>query len=252
VVVTRSRKVRSWDDRAAVCEEGALQPVEGRLVQVVGGLVEQHHLGGGGDQAGEAEAGLLTTGEAAEEPVPADSGQAEAVQGLVDPGVRLVPAAQLVRGEQLTVRGEGGVVRVAEGRFEIAEAGLHGPQFAQGGVDGVPDRAVRWEPRGLCEQTAAALGEGDHLAVVGGLRTRQEVQQRRLARAVLPYDADPLAGTHGEGDVVEQQPLAAGLGHVVKGDLRGQGRLQDRRDGQRTAIKTTQVALTRVWHTRSV
>lgn len=81
------------DHRAAVGQQCALQPVESGSVQVMGGFVEQHHLGGRRDQAGDAEPCLLAAGETAEPPGRSDAGQTEAVHRLVDTRVRFASPA---------------------------------------------------------------------------------------------------------------------------------------------------------------
>src|SRR5206468_2151106 len=82
-------------------------------------------------------------------------------------------------------------------------------------------------PDGLVafERLAALLNEG-HLdrradldrAAVGLLLARDHAEQRRLARAVRPDDADDRAGRHLEAQVVDQHPVAEPLGDVLELD----------------------------------
>src|SRR5690606_21290805 len=61
-------------DGAPVGAQVVLQPADGAGVQVVGRLVEQQQFGGGGQDAGEGEPGLLAAGEGGEGPVTGEVG----------------------------------------------------------------------------------------------------------------------------------------------------------------------------------
>ncbi|SCK26773.1 hypothetical protein YWIDRAFT_05567 [Streptomyces sp. SceaMP-e96] len=218
----RKPVVRDGEDRAPVGEQGAFQPVEGGGVEVVGGLVEEHDLGCRGDQTGDPQPGLLASGEAAEPPVVAQPRQAQGVQCPVDAGIGFVSAAQLEDGEQIAVLLQTGGSGPVELALQRPEPALHLPEVRQSGVDRVLDGAVRRQVRGLTEVADAAVGPEDHLAFVGPLGACEDAQQRRLPGAVLPHDPDALAGAYRQGDAVEQQAVAVGLGDVVQGNLSGQ------------------------------
>ncbi len=124
--------------------------------------------------------------------------QAEAVQGGVHPGVRLVAATLLVRRQQLAVRVEFVRCRGGQRGFRGAHPGFQVTQFGEGRVDGVLDGAARVECGRLAE-VAGAAGEGHgDLARVRRLGPGQQPEQRGLAGAVLSDDAGLLAGAHGQ------------------------------------------------------
>nr|WP_249123898.1 hypothetical protein [Saccharopolyspora erythraea] len=56
---------------------------------------------------------------------------------------------------------------------------------------------------------------GDDLADVGVLAAGQQPQQRGLARAVLPDQAEALAGRGGQRDAVEDAAVAVGLDEIA-------------------------------------
>ncbi len=202
--------------RAPVLAQALFEPGQRRLVEVVGRLVEQQHARRGGQHAGQAQPRLLAAGQARQAPVAAHVGEAETVEGPLDAGVGLVAAAQLVSRHELPVFVHD---LVGERRLQLAHPALHRAQVGERGVDGLLDRVIRRQAEGLPEVAEVALDA--HLAVVGPLDPRDEAQQRGLARAVLPDDAGALAGSHGEGDVGEDGPLAVGLGDLVNVDQDG-------------------------------
>ncbi|GDY57185.1 hypothetical protein SVIO_078080 [Streptomyces violaceusniger] len=143
-----------------------LQPAERRAVEVVRRLVQQHHLGGGRDQTGEPEPGLLTARQTAEPPLVPDAAEPQAVQGLLHPGIRLIAAAGLERGEQIAVRGEHVGGAATEIRLQLAQPALHGAHLGEGGVHRVAHRVVRRQLGGLAEVADTAVGHRHHGAVV--------------------------------------------------------------------------------------
>src|SRR4029453_49578 len=93
-------------------------------------------------------------------------------------------------------------------------------------VRAMPWRARSWLPRGGRSgppppPLAPAGGGGPpappqpHLAARGRERPRDDVEQRALARAVGPDEADQLALADGEADVVERGEPAELLGDAV-------------------------------------
>ena len=72
-------------------------------------------------------------------------------------------------------------------------------------------------------------------SAVGPVVPGEHPQQRRLARAVLADDADPAAGSRGEIDAVEDDPVPEGLGDVVRDepDRGGRARSSGERYGHR-------------------
>jgi hypothetical protein len=204
----------------AVGAQPFLQPPHGLEVQVVGGFVEQEQFGPRGEDARQCETGLLTARQGPERPVPGEPAHAEPVQRGVHAGVRLVPAALLVGGQQVAVRVELLGCRVGETGLGLPDPPLQGAQVGEGGVDGVLHGAGRREREGLGE-VADATGETDRdVTGVGPVDAGEESQQGRLPGSVLADDSDPLAGADGEGDLVEDGPYAVRLGDVLDGQLR--------------------------------
>ncbi len=211
------------DDGAAVGAQVVLQPAHGDRVEVVRRLVQEQQFGGGGQHTGEREPRLLASGQRAERAFPGDPGQPQPVHGGVHAGVRLVSAALLVGGQQITVRGELLLRRVGEGRLCGTQPPLHVPQFGQGEVDGVLHGAVRVEVEGL-GQVAGPTGEPDgDLPGVRRLGGGEQPQQGGLAGAVLTDHGGLLARADGEGDLVEEGSGAVRLGDAPDGELRHGG-----------------------------
>lgn len=207
--------VRDGEEGAPVGEQGVFQPVEGRGVEVVGGLVEEHDLGGGGDQTGQAQPGLLAAGEAPERPVVGQPCQPQGVQCLLDTGIGFVAAAQLEDGEQLAVLLQPLRCGMAEPALQRPQPAAHFPEVRQGGAYRVLDGVVRREVGGLAEVADSAVGTDHHLPLIGLLGSGEDAQQGRLSGAVLPHDPDPFTGTYRQGDTVEQQPVPVGLREVA-------------------------------------
>ncbi len=253
------------DRDAAAGAQVVLQPGQGGAVEVVGGLVEEQHLRGGGEQDGEAQAYGLAAGQAADGALAGQGRQAEAVQGTLHAGVRVVPAAQFEGGEGVRVRGEGlgGGVAVGHAGLQPAQLPLQGTQSGEGAVDHLLDGQVRGEVLLLREVADAAFGAQDDLAAVGALGPGQQPEQGGLARAVLSDDAEAFAGGDGAVDGVEDQAAPVGLGEVRRGELcshraapggRGRGVSRRRCGGRQRggcprefSFKATNVAL-KCWH----
>jgi len=86
----------------------------------------------------------------------------------------------------------------------------------------VLDGLVGGQVEALAEVADPAVGGDGDLAVVRGLGSKDQSQQGRLARAVLPDDPGALARPDGEGDVVKKRSFAVRLGNPAKGELGGQ------------------------------
>jgi hypothetical protein len=90
-------------------------------------------------------------------------------------------------------QGLGGVDHIVVGGDQVVERGAG---FREEG-------AARLEVGLLPQQGGAGAGVKADLAVVGLVESGQEAQQRRLADAVGPDQADPLAGIQLEADVLK-------------------------------------------------
>ena len=84
-------------------------------------------------------------------------------------------------------------------------------------IDGKRPVEVIRRAAGLDEAEVKTAGPGD-ATFVGLLEVTDEAQQRGLAVAVAPDDADALALPHTEADLVEEHPDAVGLGDLLQVD----------------------------------
>ena len=187
--------VGDGDHAALEVDEQIFQPADGVQVQVVGGLIEQQHIGPGHQRLGQGHALFGAAREVAHAGVGV---QVQALQGFFH---ALLPVPGV-------------------GRFDL---GLQGVQvhaigvgqvlFAQGNHPGQPGRG-RLEDGGVGVQCGFLLHKGDagallHLqrAVVGLGQPAQNFEQRRLARAVAADQADAFIGFKGKAGVVQQSDM---------------------------------------------
>ena len=217
--------VAHQEHRRGAFGQERFEPLGGLDVEVVRGLVQEHHVGLGQQQLRQHEPVLLAS--------------AERFDGLVERGTRL-------RGTRLRVAAE---AKAVEDAFDlvveiVGVAGLHlvlevvvaiGQAFVLQRVvamaqllgDGNQFLLHGHEPRegalGLVEEGAAGLplrlllqvadverGMADDQAAVGLFLAGQDPHQRGLAGAVGPDEADPLAGAK-----FERHPIEDRLGAVV-------------------------------------
>ncbi|BAU84469.1 hypothetical protein SLA_3561 [Streptomyces laurentii] len=90
-------------------------------------------------------------------------------------------------------------------------------QVPDGGGPGGVGAAGRLQGLREVAETAGGL-DGDG-AVDGRLPAREQPQQGGLAGSVVPDDADAFAGTDGEGDTVEDEPVMCVPVVVALGDI---------------------------------
>lgn len=213
--------MRDGDRRATTGAQVLLQPGQGVVVEVVGRLVQQQHLGTRRQQRGQPQPGLLPTGQPADGAIAVHQPETETAQGALHPGVGVVAAARLEGGGELAVLGHHRLVAVGHRGFQAAQSLLEGAQFAQRPVDDVLHRPLRRQLLVLRDVADAAVGLDGDLTRVGSLLPGEQPQQGGLARPVLPDDAGALA--HGERarHVIEDGPAVEGLADVARGDLRG-------------------------------
>ncbi len=182
-----------------------LEPGDRVQVQVVGGLVEQQHLGHGHQRLRQRDALLHAAGQAA------DVARAVQVQ-LRQRGVdALLPGPGVQRLDARLQR----VEVVARRMRLVARAqrlGL-GHAFA----DDVEDAVRRLEQRLLRHVADAQALRHLQQSVVELLQAGQHLQQRGLAGAVAADQAKPLAGLERERRAVEQCDMAVGQVGVREG-----------------------------------
>ena len=96
------------DDGLVELAEVVLQPVAGLEVEVVGGLVEQHQVGGRDELRGEPEPAALAAAQARERTGARFRGiEAQPLQHRVDPGAELVAALVREALQVVAVAGRG-------------------------------------------------------------------------------------------------------------------------------------------------
>ncbi len=198
------------DDGAGIFLEIALEPGNRFRIQMVGGFVEQQHVGRGQQQLAQRHAALLATGELADDGIPV--GQAQRIGGDVELAFHF-PAVGGVDGvlqfglllEQrvhLVIRhGFGELladgVEAGEPLEFIAEAAHHRLAHGVGVV----------QLRFLLQIADADTGLRARFAVDVGIDAGHDLQQRGFARAVQAEHADLGAREEGEGDVAKDGPL---------------------------------------------
>ncbi|CAL9628649.1 hypothetical protein SUDANB21_06041 [Streptomyces sp. enrichment culture] len=216
------------DDRAgAQAAHEPLQAFQAVQVEVVGGLVEQEDVVAGQQQGGESGAGRLAAGECGHLLVETDV-QAERGGGLLGALVE-VGAAQR---EPAFEGGGVGVVRagcavdqtlgrLVHGVLGLGDAGAAGEEGAHG-LAGPPLRLLR-------EMADGGGGRGEaQLALLGRGEPGEQAQQRGLAGAVGPDEADHVAGRDDEVESGEQGAVAVSGGEVL-GDEGGSHQTADPR-----------------------
>ena len=137
-VVEEGAVVRGHEERTAAPDEHRLEPLEGRDVEVVRGLVEQEQVRVRGQLPGQRHAGLLPAGELRGPAAPAGARDAQAVQGLVD---ALIEAVAI---EGLEAVAQGGIRLRLDGhgtrRLELLELLLHAHDIGGPLAHESPDR----------------------------------------------------------------------------------------------------------------
>ncbi len=194
------------DQAALVALEELAQPRDRVRVEVVGGLVEEHRVGAGEQDARELDAAALAAGEGAERLVEDPVGQAQVArdgrglrlgrvpaerdEALLEPAVVL----HRLRGD-LVVRGRHVEHRALHVERQRAEAaGVEDARTRQ--VLGVAGARVLREVADLAGAVDAAAG--------GLALSREDLGERGLAGAVAADEADLVPRAHPERDVLHE------------------------------------------------
>ena len=188
---------------------------------MVGGLVEQQHVGLGKQQPAQRDAAALAARELADVGVPGR--QAQRVCGDLQRAVEL-PAARGIDGVlELALFGEKVVHLLVVHRLgELHADFVEAVEQALDVTDAVLDVAanvlglVQLGFLGQVADSDAGLRTG--LAVELGVDAGHDAQQRRLARAVEAEHADLGAREKGQGDVADQVAL---WGHNLRDTVHG-------------------------------
>ncbi len=206
------------DHDARQPDQELLQEGHGRVVEVVGGLVEQDALGPARDECSQRQSHPLTTGHRGHRALPVQVTESEPRRGGLGPVLGVPGVVELGPVE------EGGVLVLSrplvEAQRERLEAGDRLVQRGQGLVEHVADRGPGGE-RGLLSQVREVGRHGEGSAV-GLLLAGEQAQEGRLARAVLTDQAEGLARVGDEVDAVEDDTVAVDADEVP-GDERGHG-----------------------------
>ena len=205
--------MRDQHDGGAELADGALQPLDRVEVEMVGGLVEQQHVGPRHQRPGQRRPRQLAAGESAQRARELLLSDAEAAQHPLEPGAPGVAAGALQLRVRLLVGGEhlGPGVAAGHPRLEVGEValGLLGARHALGDV--LLEGELGREGRALVVQRhLRALGQADRPAV-GIELAGQDPQQRGLALAVAPDDGQALAGVDAEADIRQDVARSEGL-----------------------------------------
>mmetsp|Transcript_50124 Transcript_50124/g.162001 ORF Transcript_50124/g.162001 Transcript_50124/m.162001 type:complete len:302 (-) Transcript_50124:1304-2209(-) len=173
--------VAHHEDAARKVEQRLLQAAHRVDVKVVGRFVEQQHVAARLEHLGKLHAVALAARQLGERLLLRLAGEAE-------------PRAVRARAHLLRAEGD----RVEPGR-ELLKDGVVALQRLARLVDA---------------DHLDALAD-DELALVRGLLAGQHAHEGRLARAVRPDHADDAARRQGEGEAVDERPLAEALAHAL-------------------------------------
>ena len=197
-VVEEVAVVGDDEDGVRVLDQVLLQPGDGLGVEVVGGLVEEQHLGLLEQEPAEGDAALLAAGEGVDGGVVGRA--AQRLHGDVDLGVEVpeVLGVDLVlEGGHLLHQRVGIVLGDLHRDFVVAleEGALGGDAFHDVAAD--VERGVELGLLGEVADVDALGGPGLALEVL--VEAGHDAQERGLARAVDADDADLHAGQEARG-----------------------------------------------------
>ena len=217
--------VRDDDDRAGIAFEVAFEPVDAVDVEVVRGLVEEEDVGAAEEESGEGHAHAPSAGEGGEGAVEVVGVEAEAAED----GLRAGPHEVHLPRDELGVDAVEGVEEPVVLRALVVGLGLHGAREAfllalEGEhVFECHHRLFEHAPFGdallyvLCEISERCVARHDR-ALVRRLPPGDDAEQRGLARAVGPDEADAPVEPNGPRQTVEDGLAAEGERDVVQLD----------------------------------
>ena len=214
-IVHEGAVVGHHDDRARIAAQKALEPLHRLQIKMVGGLVEQQHLGIADEQLRQRDAHLPAAGELGGGAGHVPLGEPEAEQHASHLRLQGVAAEHLVgvprppHGRQLRLGG-----RRPQLGLQLVQALLGCKHLGLGRDDLLEDGQVP-HLDGLLLQVAhpSPLGE-QHAALIRVVLTGDDVQKRGLPRPVGAHKRQPIELLQPEGDVVEQRAPAEGFGKM--------------------------------------
>ena len=208
------------DEPAAVRLEVVAQPDDRVRVEVVRRLVEEQRLDPGEQDARELDAAALTTGQRAQRLAEHAVVEAEVARDAVRLALGGVPAGGEEARLELGVALHGGLVRLDVGARHRA-LGLahlaHAPVEAARREHAVHRDDVEVARARVLRQVADVVAARDLPRRRLGL-PRERLGQGRLAGAVAPDEADPVAGGDLEGGLVQEHAGADAQLDAVSGD----------------------------------
>ena len=244
--------VRDHDDRAAVAVEKALEPLDRGQVEVVGGLVEQQHVGLGEQQLRQLDAHPPAAGEARERARAILLCEAEAREHARHARLALEAAAGCEARAQLVLalgEGFGGILaaraRASRSRPRSRDSSRSSSsRCASAGRDLLARRCAARRGRSPGAGGRRAVPRGSSRRPASGASSpASDAQQRGLARAVRADQPDPVARAHVERHALEER--ATGnlprdiLGSQQHGGNLGQWAVKARWGGADTKLRTT-------------
>ncbi len=200
---------------------------------MVGGLVQQQHVGRADQRLRQRHALLPASGQVAHRPV---RRQSELSQHGVD-AVRQRPAAAFVEPalQRIHAGQARGAIAVRKQRQCVMVVRQQPAFVPESERHGIEDREIRIERRLLHHAGDARAGRDPGVAGIQVGDSGQDAQQRRLAGAVAADEPDAFAGIELEIGGVEQRMVAERQAGARKGDQRHAGSRQRRRRLARAA-----------------
>ncbi len=203
------------DDPAVPRDQLAGEELDGGVVEVVGGLVQEQQVGALREPAREAHPVPLPHGQGVEAPVGV-AHRAQPGEGDVDPPVR-VPGGQVLGAGQQPGQPAEVAALVVEARGLLLDLGRERAQVGERAPHEVAHRLPRRRRELLLHE-----GDGPLAADLPAARPQvpgEQVQQRRLAGAVLPHHAQARAVGHAQAHAVEHRTAGVGEREVRDGEL---------------------------------
>ena len=167
-------------DTALEIDQQVFQPFDRVEVQVVGGLVQQQHVGPAHQRLGQRDPLFRAAGQCGDHGILV---QVQPMQGLLDPLLPVPAVLVFDRALQFVQVSVAGGVQVDPGD-DVGDSRAGGLEHGRIGFEHRLLRHVRDAHPGLQLQNA----------VVGFFHAGQDLQHRRLAGAVAPDQPDALAG----------------------------------------------------------
>ena len=217
------------DEAAVPLLEEVAEPRDRRHVEVVGRLVEQQHVGALEQQAGEHAAHLPAAGELADVALlvaglEAEAGEdrerlvlAEEALEVIDALVQIGDlAGELEQSSSSSARSRVAASSCGLGRRRAARSSSLAARHAR--QDHVDQRAPAGDRDVLRQPADPHAVRARHLAVVDLLLAGDDLEQRRLARAVRADQADAVAVAEAQRRGVEDHSIAEEQRDVVEDD----------------------------------